>query len=231
MTQAVSPNNTLFFDAAGSMQSDLAYSTLHKEIVSCRLRPGTRLRINEIAVRLNVSVSAVREALSRLAVEELAVATAQKGFSVTPISADEIKDLTKTRIAIEKLCLADALKNGDVEWESRIIAAFHRLSRTPLKDERDPEIANQEWVLAHAEFHAALTAACNSPSLLKIWRSLYVQTERYRQFSGIIDTINRDVGAEHRGLMEAALARDQRLIAERVANHFTTTMDIILRAI
>jgi GntR family transcriptional regulator, carbon starvation induced regulator len=73
-------------------------------------------------------VSAVREALSRLAVEELVTATPQKGFSVSQVSLEEIRDLTKTRIAIESLCLIDALENGGIDWESQIIAAFHTLS-------------------------------------------------------------------------------------------------------
>lgn len=231
MSQIAAQDKTLAFDAPGAIQSEVAYATLRREIVSCRLRPGVRLRINEIAGRLNVSVSAVREALSRLAVEDLVVATAQKGFSVAPISAEEIKDLTRTRIAIEKLCLADSLKHGNLEWESRIIAALHRLSRTPYKDARDPDIANPEWIKAHAEFHAALTAACNSPSLLKIWRALYVQTERYRQFSGLVDIAQRDVNAEHQGLVEAALARNESLIAERIGRHFTVTMEVILKSI
>jgi GntR family transcriptional regulator, carbon starvation induced regulator len=171
-------------------------------------------------------VSAVRKALSCLAVEGLVVAAAQKGFSVTPISAEEIKGLTKT-IAIERLCLADSLKQSDVEWESQIIALFHRLSRTPYKDPHGSEIANPAWIKAHVEFHAALTAACNSPSLLKIWRSLYVRA--LPAISGLVDIAQRDVNAEHRGLMEAALARDEALIVERIAWHFTTTMDVILK--
>jgi DNA-binding GntR family transcriptional regulator len=56
--------------------------------------PGARLRINAIAARLGVSVSAVREA-SRLADEDFVVAAPQNGYSVTPISADEIKTSPK----------------------------------------------------------------------------------------------------------------------------------------
>ena len=117
--------------ATGLTQTEIAYSVLRREIMSCKVMPGTKLRINELAPRLGVSVSAVREALSRLSMEELVVATAQKGFSVSSLSAGEIKDITRTRISIETLSLIDSLKNGNVEWESRVIAAFHTLSRTP----------------------------------------------------------------------------------------------------
>jgi GntR family carbon starvation induced transcriptional regulator len=223
--------DTLDIESVGPIQSEVAYLTLRQDIISCKLRPSARLKINEIALRIGVSVSAVREALSRMVVEELVVATAQKGFSVAPISSAEIKDLTRTRIAIETLCLVDALKNGGIDWESRIVAAFHKLSRLPYDDPGDSGVANQQWILAHAEFHQALAAACTSPWLLKIRRTLYIQTERYRQFSGIIRSDSRDVNAEHMGLMDAALSRDEQLIASRISAHFNITMNIILASL
>ena len=220
----------LEIETGGPIQSEVAYQTLRQEIISCKLRPGAKLKMNEIALRIGVSVSAVREALSRMVIEELVVATAQKGFSVSPISIAEIKDLTKARIAIETLCLADSLKNGGIDWESRIVATFHKLSRIPYK-EADSEVANEEWILTHAEFHEALAQACTSRWLLKIRSSLYAQAERYRQFSGVVRHTSRDVNAEHKGLMDAALSRDAQLIASRIEHHFTTTTNIILESL
>jgi GntR family transcriptional regulator, carbon starvation induced regulator len=217
--------------SAGPIQSEKAYSILRREIVSCKLRPGSKLRINEIALRLDVSVSAVREALSRMAVEELVVATAQKGFSVSPISSAEILDVTKTRIAIESLCLVGAIRNGSIEWESQITAAFHTLTRTPFTDPHDEEIVNEEWVTAHSDFHHSLASGCGSPSLLKIQRSLYVQSERYRQLSGRIHHHGRDIVVEHRALMEAALERNEQLMLERIKVHLEKTTDIILESL
>jgi GntR family carbon starvation induced transcriptional regulator len=220
----------LDIEVVGPIQSEVAYLALRQEIISCKLRPGSKLKMNEIAIRIGVSVSAVREALSRMAIEELVVATAQKGFSVSPISIAEIKDLTKARIAIETLCLIDSLKNGGIDWESRIVATFHKLSRIPYND---PEtgLANEEWILTHAEFHKALAQACTSRWLLKIRSSLYTQAERYRQFSGIVRHVSRDVNAEHKGLMDAALSRDEQLIASRIEHHFTTTTNVILASL
>ncbi len=230
MTRISELGEALDIETGGPIQSEVAYLTLRKEIISCKLRPGSKLKMNEIALRIGVSISAVREALSRMVIEELVVATAQKGFSVSPISIAEIKDLTKARIAVETLCLVDSLKNGGIDWESRIVATFHKLSRIPYSD---PEtgLANEAWILAHAEFHDALAQACSSRWLLKIRSSLYTQAERYRQFSGIVRNVTRDVNAEHKGLMDAALSRDQELIASRIEHHFTTTTNVILASL
>jgi GntR family carbon starvation induced transcriptional regulator len=158
---------------AASTQADLAYEALLAEILECRLAPGAKIIISEIAGRLGFSPGAVREALSRLAAEKWTVATAQKGYSVTPVSADELKDLTRTRITIEQLCLRAAITHGDVEWETHLVAAYHRLHRIPMMD-ASPRV-NPAWASAHTTFHAALVAGCDSPWMLTLRSMLYAR--------------------------------------------------------
>ncbi len=107
--------------ASARTQTDAAYAALRDAILSCRLEPGAKIKINDAAAEFDFSPGAVREALSRLAAERMAVATAQKGFTVAAISAEELIDLTRTRISIEQLCLRSAIANGDVEWEADIV--------------------------------------------------------------------------------------------------------------
>ena len=78
-------------------QTDRAYAALLEEILNCRLAPGAKITISEVATKLGFSPGAVREALSRLSAEKMAVATAQKGFSVAEVSIEELKDLTRTQ--------------------------------------------------------------------------------------------------------------------------------------
>ena len=59
-------------------QSDQAYEAIKADILDRRLAPGAKVTISEVAMRLGCSPGAVREALSRLAAERWAVATAQK---------------------------------------------------------------------------------------------------------------------------------------------------------
>src|SRR5215475_11483926 len=108
-----------------------AYEDLRADLLSCRIPPGSRLKIQDLCTRHSVSLGAIREALSRLTSEGLVVAEPQRGFRAAPISAEDLKDLTCVRIQIESLCLRRAIELGDVDWESRLVAAFHRLSRTP----------------------------------------------------------------------------------------------------
>src|SRR5580704_6681604 len=108
-----------------------AYEGLRADLLACRILPGKKLKIQELCTRFSVSLGAIREALSRLTSEGLVVAEPQRGFRAAPISPEDLSDLTRVRIEIEALCLRRAIAQGDVDWEARLVAAFHRLSRTP----------------------------------------------------------------------------------------------------
>jgi GntR family transcriptional regulator, carbon starvation induced regulator len=208
-------------------QADAAYAALHAEILSCRLPPGTKIVISEVASGLGLSPGAIREALSRLSAERMTIATAQKGYSVAEVSIEELIDLTRTRITIEKLCLRSAIERGDVEWETSIVAAYHRLHRIPLVLD-DPAVLNPAWAAAHTTFHAALASGCESPWLLTLRAMLYAQTERYRHLSVALAREGRDVDAEHGGILHACLDRKPDLACELIETHLTRTSDILL---
>lgn len=214
--------------ATSATQADHVFETLRADILSCRLAPGAKIKINEIAARLAVSLGSVREALSRLSSEGMVVAQAQKGYTVAPVSEEELVDLTNTRISIEQLCLRQAIKNGDVEWETGIVGAYHRLQRIPEKDPNDSSMLNEAWSEAHSAFHLALVAGCGSPWLLRIRANLFALTERYRRLSVPLRREDRDVNAEHKGLMQATLERNADLASGLISDHLLRTTRILL---
>ena len=205
-----------------------AYDRLRADLLSGRLRPGEPIRISEIGAAFGTNVNAVREALSRLMSEGLVIATPQKGFSATPISATELRDLTTVRIRIEAACLERSIACGDVNWETQIVAALHRLSRTDERAADDPQRSNDDWARHHATYHRALVGACDSPWLLRIRETLYTQSERYRRLSVPLADFDRDLNREHRELAEAVVAKDLPRGIALMTNHLQATTDILL---
>ena len=212
----------------GSSLTQDAYQRLRADLLACRVKPGARLKIAELCDSLSVSLSAVREALARLMSEGLVVGEPQRGFCAAPISSSELQDLTGVRVTIETACLDRAIAVGDVAWESHLVSAMHRLSRTPERAADDPDRLSEAWAAAHADFHAALAAACDSPWLLKLRGMLYDQSERYRRLSIPLAEVARDIGAEHRELVDAALDRDAPRAVAAMARHLETTTLMIL---
>ena len=211
-------------------QADQAYEALLAEILDCRLAPGAKITISDVAARLEMSPGAVREALSRLSAEKWTIATAQKGYSVAPVSIEDLQDLTRTRIVIEQMCLRSAVAHGDVEWETSIVAAYHRLHRVPIVVADTPSRLNEGWVAAHTTFHAALASGCDSPWLLNLRTMLYAQSERYRHLSFALGRENRNVDAEHKAILDACLARDAELACRLIDDHLSRTTDVLVRS-
>jgi DNA-binding GntR family transcriptional regulator len=207
-----------------------AYEDLRADLLSCRIAPGSRLKVQELCDRLSVSLGAIREALSRLTSEGLVVAEPQRGFRAAPISAEDLLDLTKTRIQIETLCIRRAIEVGDVAWESQLVAALHRLSRTPEHTPDDPVHSSDEWATAHAAFHKALVAGCDSHWLLRLRDQLYDQSERYRRISVPLTRSTRNIEQEHQQIVQATLDRDAEAASSLLAAHLQATATILLSA-
>ena len=210
-----------------SSLTSTAYAWLRAEILSCRLAPGQKLKIEEMCARLSVGSSAVREALSRLASEGFVVMEPQRGFRVAPLALDELHDLTRVRCDIEAMCIRDSIGHGGIEWETQVIAATHRLIRTPHRAVEDAKRYADDFILAHNAFHEAIVAACTSPWLLKIRQLLYTQQERYRFLSLPLANFDRDLNKEHSEIAEAVLARNADLAVERMKRHIELTAVII----
>jgi DNA-binding GntR family transcriptional regulator len=208
-----------------------AYENLRADLLACRIVPGKKLKIQELCDRFSVSLGAIREALSRLTSEGLVTAEPQRGFRAAPISAADLVDLTMVRGEIESLCLRRAIVCGDVAWESRLVAATHRLARTPERAPDDSARSNEDWVEAHAAFHLALVDGCDSPWLLHLRALLYAQSERYRRLSVPFASRDRDVNAEHQAIVDATLVRDADTAVALLIAHLETTTRILLNAV
>ncbi|MEB6590013.1 FCD domain-containing protein [Pseudomonas asiatica] len=201
---------------------------VREDIINGHLAPGSRLRLKELAEHYEAGVIPLREALSRLATSGFVSSEDQKGFSVGRISAEEIIDITNTRQLIECQALAESIRHGDLEWESQLIAAHHRLDRLPIVE--GPErLMKPEWEKAHEAFHQALIANCRSPWLLRLSQMLRDQTSRYRMLSvHYNDSATRDVPGEHRELLDAAIARDVEKACALLSLHYETTTRSVL---
>jgi len=207
-----------------------AYEELRADILACRIAPGAKLKIQDLCTKFSVSLGAIREALSRLTSEGLVTAEPQRGFRAAPISAEDLQDLTRVRVEIDSLCLRRAIELGDVDWEARLVAAFHRLSRMPERAAGDPARSSDDWADAHAAFHNALLDGCDSPWLLRLHQQLYDQSERYRRLSVSMAQRRRNIGDEHQKILDAALARDADKAVKLLTAHLSATTTILLAA-
>jgi GntR family transcriptional regulator, carbon starvation induced regulator len=201
-----------------------AFLRIRADILSCQLLPNERLRLEGLRERYGMGASPIREALMRLEAEGLVELEQNRGFKVSEASAKQLTDLMRTRIEIESIALRWSLEKGDLEWEANLISSFHRLSKQTKVSGAKPSAIGPAWLKEHADFHAALLAACDSESLLLICTRLFEQAERYVTLSIISNGPRRDDVNEHKQLMRAAVSRDLAKTLEFNRAHINRTL-------
>src|SRR5258708_4739520 len=131
------------------------------------------------------------------------------------------------------------MQHGDDHWEAAALAACHRLERAPLPSDGSKEertACATEWEARHRAFHTALVAAAPAPRLLRLVEQMVEQTERYRVLRLLrspADLLARDIGAEHRALLKAALERAPRatdLLRDPLPRPWTFVADLFQHA-
>lgn len=213
----------------GRTRVDEVQRVLRDDIFQGRLTPGQKVNLGDVSRRVGVSLTVVREAATRLASERLLELSPQQGFKVWPLSIDDLRDLTRVRIEIERLTLRDSVESADVAWESEVLAAHHRLESIHLRSSSDPATW-QAWTEAHSVFHAALASASTSPLLKSLRQRFFDAAELYRHWSKNAEPVGRrrNVAKEHLKLRDAALARDADLLVDEACAHIQRTCDLLI---
>ena len=212
-------------------QTSMAIERLRAEIISGRFKPNEKLRVKSLTERYGFSSSALREALSRLVTDGLVEAVDQRGYRTTPASRAQLIDITETRVTVESVALTRSIEHGDLAWESRIVAAFHRFAGSLRYPAEIPASERGTLWVAHDDFHAALISACQSEWLLYFCKLMFQHAERYRflwQIAAVEEYRQRNVVQEHEELMKATIGRDTVKACSLLREHFWRTTTLIL---
>lgn len=206
---------------------ELAFRLIRQDIIAGTLAPGQKLKLEQLKDRYAVSVSTLRETLSRLASENLVVAEGQRGFEVAPVSVGELENLGDLRLLLESHAVSLSFAAGDLDWEARIVAAHHKLSaieRRLLKGDLQRTV---DWVRYDWEFHQALASACGSTVLMDALSSTFDRFLRYhllaQSFRG------KPVTDDHRQLFELAMRRDVDGACAKLKHHVRSGIDHVLK--
>lgn len=181
-----------------------AYRAIRADIVSGRLPPRERMRLETLKSQYAASISTLREALYRLTSEGLVVVET-RGFEVAPVTAQEFVELAALRELLESHAMRQSFAAGTLDWEGRVVGAFHKLSRMEQLMLSGDRSRSTEWKLYDREFHRTLISACGSQELLGAHAAIFDRFQRYQ----IVAVIFRGeaAAAEHEALRQAALER------------------------
>ena len=211
-------------EAAPRTLAELAYMRLRRHIIEGHYPPGAKLRVEHLKDDYGVGAGTLREALTRLVSDALVIAEGQRGFRVTPVSLQDLADLTRLRIHIEVDALRQSVRGGDAQWERRVREAFERLSayEQPISLARLPA-----WEACNRVFHEQLISAAATPWTYHVLRILSQHGERYRRLAVGLENSARDVHHEHQEIFDAAMRRADARAALALEAHISTTLTLL----
>jgi DNA-binding GntR family transcriptional regulator len=199
--------------------AEKAFETLHRAIITGRLRPGTRLPIEDLAEALRMSPMPIREAVRRLDAYGLVENIPHRGARVSELSIADLAQVYEVRLALEVPAIrraAERFDTGHALIAQEILDALHA----------ETDYSSAEASAAHEGFHFALYEAAGSAWLLRLIRPPWQTSERYRlefqpckQLSAHND--------EHKEILDACVARDPDWAARLLSNHLTETANAI----
>jgi DNA-binding GntR family transcriptional regulator len=196
---------------------ETAYRRIRGDIVFGRLAAGQKLTLDRMKEAYGASVSTLREILNRLSSEGLIVAEGAKGFEVTPVSPDNLRQVASMRQLLECHALKQSFEAGDMEWEGRVVAAHHKLAQMEKRMAAGVRSDAEIWKRYDWEFHHALISACGSRGLLDTHATIYDRYLRYQMIAAAYR--GEAASSEHRTLLESALARDWRIAQRTLTKH------------
>ncbi|HLS86614.1 MAG TPA: FCD domain-containing protein [Burkholderiales bacterium] len=216
-------------DSTRTLAAGIA-TRLRTLIAAGEIPPGEKLRLDDLRTKFGVSLSPLREALSRLSAEGFVEAMeSQRGYRVAPVSEHNLLEVTRLRAELESFALQESIARGDDRWEEEVVLSLHRLAKLERGAPGGPRL--EDWERAHRAFHQSLLSACRMPLLLNFCATLHDLSDRYRRLFLENNPIDRDVMQEHRNICDATLERRAAQARSLLRDHIERTGRLVLGAL
>ena len=204
---------------------DVVFNTLRQAILRGELKPGERLMEIQLANKLGVSRTPIREAIRKLELEGLVLMIPRKGAEVAEITEKNMRDVLEVRKALEELAVqlaCDKITKEEIEEMKKAAEDFKKI----LKSKDITEIAE-----ADVRFHDIIYMATDNQKLIQLLNNLREQMYRYR-VEYLKEGETRDVLVkEHEELTKAIRERDVERAKQLSFQHIENQRMAIMRSI
>jgi len=207
---------TLNESGGSSPLGDRVYRTLRDEIVFLELPPGAPVREVDVAKRLGVGRTPVREALQRLAMNYLVELLPGRGAFVAPISLPDLVKITEIRINLEGFAAASAATRASDAERETLRRVRDEISRATEDTPRDTLIRLDQ------DAHRAIYDATHNPFLEDCLHRFLNLT--LRAWVLVLDSLGSSVAEmvdEHASLLDAVVKGDAEKASALARQHIT----------
>ena len=153
---------------------DVVFNTLRQANLKGELKPGERLMEIQLAQRLGVSRTPIREAIRKLELEGLVIMIPRKGAEVAHITEKDMRDVLEVRCTLEELAVELACKHVTPEYIAELRAA-NKIFESAIVSRDLMSIVD-----ADVQFHDVVYSMTGNARLIQIINKLREQMYRYR---------------------------------------------------
>lgn len=192
---------------------DVVFNTLREAILKGELKPGERLMELQLAAKLGVSRTPIREAIRMLEQEGLAVTIPRKGAEVAKMTEKDMEDVLEIREALDEL----AAKIACTKMTEEQLAALEGIRDEFVESTRSCDV--KRIAEADVSFHDVIYEATGNPKLVNMLNNLREQIYRYR-----VEYLKEEKNypvliAEHERIVEALHAHNQDEVVSAMHAH------------
>ena len=212
MVSKMTEDLTLNMDAYLPLR-DVVFNTLREAILKGELKPGERLMELQLAAKLGVSRTPIREAIRMLEQEGLAVTIPRKGAEVAKMTEKDMEDVLQIREALDELAAKIACEQISEEQLEELVATMHEFEES-TKTDNVKKIAE-----ADVKFHDIIYQSTGNPNLVNMLNNLREQMYRYRVEYLKDENNYPTLMKEHKDIVEGLVRKNKMQVTETMHQH------------
>lgn len=204
---------------------DVVFHTLRQAILRGTLKPGERLMEIQLANKLGVSRTPIREAIRKLELEGLVLMIPRRGAEVAEITEKSLRDVLEVREALEILAVQLACEKMTPEGlEDLKVAA---------KEFEEVIECGDITTIAEADvkFHDIIYRATDNDRLIQLLNNLREQMYRYRVEHLKNEEARPKILAEHQWLIQDIIDKNKDLASKHICGHIDNQVEEVARSL
>ena len=207
---------------------DSVYQAMRQAIVSCVIKPGERLNVEELAQKFGVSLTPVRGAIQQLATEGLIEIRPRSGTFVANLNHQEVDETFKIRCALECLAGEEAVRRITPEQIRRLKELTRSLKKKVVTDQ-DRKTHEKD----NSELHQTIVEAAGNRKLKEMYNALnaHIKIVRIHAAEANWPVRMQEEQAEHEAIVAALEARDEASLTAALRKHIFRAKDSMLAAL
>jgi DNA-binding GntR family transcriptional regulator len=207
---------------------DTVFQMLRQSILDQTFAPGSRLQLDELAAKLDVSVTPIKDAINRLAAEGLVEVKPRSGTFVSQISVEELAESLEMRCAIEYFAARAVVQRATADDLRELGLLVEDLDR-PIETNEERVVHEQK----NRELHERVVSLAGNRKMLEYYRSLntHISMARVHYTSEAWKSRLEQERREHHEILRCIERRDANALADTLRDHIQGAANALIQDI